>query len=209
LPEFNLIQRPDLILRLQQFTGLRQAHVTPALAETIQPVIIAGDIRDEKIPRPTTLQFWNSASAGAGGAGLFARVQLRNPAGSNTLITVREMRLQGGGGAAHTFDMILFASALDLAVASLTAGQLRAGRLGIDPLAIRPKGIVSADGNVAAAPINTVYRVKHPLDGEARIDDIAIVIPAGAALLVQLAEANISLSGSFAWDEEDVETTLT
>jgi hypothetical protein len=45
-PEHNVIQRPELLRRLQRFLGLRQAHIAPALSEGVQPVVILGNVSD-------------------------------------------------------------------------------------------------------------------------------------------------------------------
>lgn len=45
-PEVNIIQRPELLRRLQRFLGLRQAHIAPALNEGVQPVVVLGTITD-------------------------------------------------------------------------------------------------------------------------------------------------------------------
>ena len=46
-PEHNLIQAPQMVRALQRSTGLRQSHITPALQEGLQPVIVAGDVRTD------------------------------------------------------------------------------------------------------------------------------------------------------------------
>lgn len=43
-PEHNLIQRPDLIARLAQRFGMRQAHITPTMEDSVQPVAIVEDL---------------------------------------------------------------------------------------------------------------------------------------------------------------------
>jgi len=45
-PEHNIIQRPELIRSLQQRLGLRQAHITPALQEGVQAVVILDSLLD-------------------------------------------------------------------------------------------------------------------------------------------------------------------
>lgn len=46
-PEHNIIQNPAITRGLQVFGGLRQAHIAPALADGLQPVVITGDIRED------------------------------------------------------------------------------------------------------------------------------------------------------------------
>jgi len=44
--EENLVQNPEIVARIAQLLGMRQAHVTPALNEGMQAVLIVGDTRD-------------------------------------------------------------------------------------------------------------------------------------------------------------------
>lgn len=48
MPEFNLIQAPELLRKLSQLVGLRQAHVVPTLNEGVQAVVILADVRDQE-----------------------------------------------------------------------------------------------------------------------------------------------------------------
>lgn len=47
MAEYNLIQKPNLIRRLQTLLGMRQAHITPTLNEGVQAVVILADSSDE------------------------------------------------------------------------------------------------------------------------------------------------------------------
>jgi len=46
-PEHNLVQNPSLTRGIQLMTGMRQAHVAPALSEGLQPTLLSGDIRQD------------------------------------------------------------------------------------------------------------------------------------------------------------------
>ena len=46
-PEHNIVQNPAVTRGIQRFSGTRQAHVTPALAEGLHAVLSAGDIRED------------------------------------------------------------------------------------------------------------------------------------------------------------------
>lgn len=101
MAEHNLIQRPDLLYRLQQFLGLRQAHVVPVCSETLQPVVIVGDIRDEETGKkggttaaPYKGRVWANLAASAAN---YSRAKLRNPAGSKRIVRVRNIVLTSTG----------------------------------------------------------------------------------------------------------------
>lgn len=51
MPEYNLIQAPELLMKLAKRFGIRQAHTSPTLAENVQPVVIVDDIRDNLVSR--------------------------------------------------------------------------------------------------------------------------------------------------------------
>lgn len=48
--DWNVIQAPELLLRLQRRLGLRQAHTTPTLNEGVQAVIVMDDISSGPVP---------------------------------------------------------------------------------------------------------------------------------------------------------------
>lgn len=95
MPEFNLIQRPDLLTRVAQFFGLKQAHIVPTLSENVQLVAILADMRDEKPSqqdRPP-VEVTNQAIFGAAGAAAVNVFKVRNPAASPVRIQMLSMRV--------------------------------------------------------------------------------------------------------------------
>jgi len=87
-PEHNIVQNPELIRRLQQFLGLRQAHVAPALSDGVMPVVILGDVGQRR-------EFGGFVSAGTqsqdGNGVLFSTAALTNPIGSGVKARVKRM----------------------------------------------------------------------------------------------------------------------
>jgi hypothetical protein len=84
-PEFNLIQAPEVLLRLARYLGLRQAHTAPTLNEGVQPVVIIGDVSKA----PTTAVFATyrqKIETITAGANVFMQAVLANPAGSGVLL---------------------------------------------------------------------------------------------------------------------------
>src|SRR6266481_5842162 len=52
-PEYKIIQAPEIIRRLTRVLGLKQMHVSPALNEGVQPVVLLADV--SKQPTSGTL----------------------------------------------------------------------------------------------------------------------------------------------------------
>jgi hypothetical protein len=91
----ELIQRPDITFRVQQFLGLREARPLRHLAEQVQPCIIIGDVRevaDEKvITRPCGGALLGQSSF----AGSHFTIGLANPAGSGVVIRLEAIEFNG------------------------------------------------------------------------------------------------------------------
>jgi hypothetical protein len=92
--DYNLIQRPDLILKIADFFGIRQAHLVPSLNEGIQVVYIAGDVRDEKQSNKAPAILHGRAAVNLGATALFNAVRLRNPAASRSVLIVDDLFYQ-------------------------------------------------------------------------------------------------------------------
>ena len=89
----NLINRPDLIHRLQQFFGIHQLSVTPQLGPQIQPVVVVGDLQTMRGQRPTPFHPVEVAPcmlrrAVLASVGNFSIVRMRNPIGSGVVARV-------------------------------------------------------------------------------------------------------------------------
>jgi hypothetical protein len=79
MAERNLIQRPELLLRLARSLGMRQSHVSPTLNEGVQPVIIVDDMTTgTRIDPFQTCMGWGGP-VGGDGLGGFAQALLHNP----------------------------------------------------------------------------------------------------------------------------------
>lgn len=87
----TVIQRPDVIHRLQQFLGLRQLPVVPHLRDGVQAVIIMGDVREvadqKKLSRPCA----GSGPMTSEALGVHTAAQLANPPGSGVVIFVEQI----------------------------------------------------------------------------------------------------------------------
>lgn len=214
--EFNIIQRPDLILRLQTMLGIRQAHVVPSLAETVQPVVIFGDVRDTGGERQIVRPAWGGDLVGPT-APFFPVTLVRNPTGSRAIVTVRRVLLCNPNGAAGTpGDRQFF-----LGVANFFGGGLTT------PAAIPPEfrhsraidpspASATPSNNLPVAQISSdlgVAAFTNPLmiiaNGNEQITfDCDIALAPGWGLTVGLngnGVANSVLRTGFLWEEEDLE----
>lgn len=90
-PERNVIQAPELIQRLTKRFGLRQAHVAPALTDTLQPVVIMEDITREKSTLFRNHQVWTGPVANAGDNLNFAISAIINPLNSGVRIGIQKI----------------------------------------------------------------------------------------------------------------------
>lgn len=76
-PDYNLIQRPEVIRRLSRFFGLRQHHITPSLNEGVQPVVLVADLTREGELEETERRLVRHGSTDSRIAGLGLHVQFR------------------------------------------------------------------------------------------------------------------------------------
>jgi len=90
-PELNNVQNPELLRALQQVLGIRQAHINPAIADTLQPVVIAADSTKGPTARPMS---YGVQATMIGDGTHIPNVELRNPAGSGTVAVIRSMHCQ-------------------------------------------------------------------------------------------------------------------
>ena len=90
-PEHNLIQNPHLTRSLQRVTGLRQAHIQPALADGIQPTISVGDVRDD--PRTAWPKSYAAFIEQAAPASDVTRAVFVNPTGNDTICVLRRLHV--------------------------------------------------------------------------------------------------------------------
>ena len=92
-PEHNIIQAPELIDRLSRRLGLRQSHITPALAEGVQAVILLEDLTartHSSLPR-----FLAGISPPGGATPEKSTVIMLNPILSGRIIRLRKLRVHG------------------------------------------------------------------------------------------------------------------
>lgn len=86
MAEFNLIQNPELLRRLQAVLGIRQAHIAPALNEGVTPVVLLADLQRE--PEYTVATYSARATVDGNLVDRGGGAILNNPAGSTIVARV-------------------------------------------------------------------------------------------------------------------------
>lgn len=98
-PELNIIQAPELLQRLRERLGVRQAHFLPALAEGVQAVVILDDMTN-KAGKSLHPCMGTGIGVNSDGALRRSSVILYNPAGSGKTLRVKSISscaLDSGG----------------------------------------------------------------------------------------------------------------
>lgn len=208
MAEYNLIQRPDLILRLQQMLGIRQAHITPSLSETVQAVVIMGDARETGSEREIVRPAWGSISEGPF-VGNFPRVSIHCPPTSGSIVTVRKIRVGNPLASVpdeRTFNMRVFGPAFGGFASLGVAAQFRNSRVifpGSGQIAL-PVAVLSSDLNPAG--IAATYSAVSPSTEQIEIDVVVILTPgSGLAISTNVGGAAASIEASFIWEEQAFE----
>lgn len=98
-PEHNLIQRPDILRDIRDFLQLKQMHITPALAENVQAVLVIDDLSRRQVPSRRQRTAASVAPIGGDGLTLTGCFGLRNPLAARTRVHLtRILGLMRGGG---------------------------------------------------------------------------------------------------------------
>jgi hypothetical protein len=185
--------------------GLRQAHVVPSLAETVQAVVIMGDVRETGGARLIVQEAWAHDFQGAFAAN-FSQVALANPPGSGRVVTLREARVQSpeatlavGGRVSFSVE---FAGGLGTPSGNVEA--FRNSRL-IDPTGVGavqfPAGAMSH--TLAGALVPRPFSILLDGPGE-RVYRNDVVLYPGWRVLWQSVVVNTGLEVACTWEEEEL-----
>lgn len=93
-PEFNLIQQPELVRLLAQVAGLRQSHITPALSDTVVPVIVVADASASQARENLKFASYAQGGIAGGGGALKPCFGVWNPPDSQINVRVIHWRAQ-------------------------------------------------------------------------------------------------------------------
>lgn len=141
----DLIQRPDLIYRLQQFLGLRHRQVAPRIADELVPVVIMGDVREVGTEKAISRPCVGIAEVDDSAAGTHMVAVLRNPAGSNVVLRTESVEVREptspGSGARVLLQPISFVNG--------NMGAFFRNLVALGPL---PVGEIDFQANVIAFP---------------------------------------------------------
>lgn len=203
MPEHNLIQRPDLISRLQSFFGIRQAHVTPTLATTISPVVMVADLTKEQLGTrhvpglPTTPTLVAAHVVQAAVAAQFGRVLLFNPPGSGRIIRVLSYN--------SSVNCELFtAYAVNTPLLNAGIPYCLDGDQKSNPLApVFPVvGNVSSDTNAGPVPSPGFQKLGPGLGTMMTLDNPPLILDEGDAFLIWNITVNAAFDTNLRWLEE-------
>jgi hypothetical protein len=154
MAEYNILQNPDLIRRLQRRTGIRQAHIAPALNEGVQTVIILDDLTQQR--SDTILYATGVRSSGAGDGVSNPIVGLLNPVGS------------------HTIARVLFARGNTVSAGSPIALLLLGTPINPLPAGVLVNGTAGRYQDVAQVTVNTVLKMLSGKATQTALDNVNV-----------------------------------
>ena len=215
MPEHNVVQRPDLLFRLQQFFGLRQAHITPTLEPAIVPVVVVGDLESRQswgarvqagLPVFPALCRGNIRQAGV--AATYTKGLLRNPSGSNVNIVIVDYNADTELGGVGLDVGPWLGLSTDFAVPQLQSFIVDT-RFPKVPAAVSipTRAILSSESAVGASAfaICRQWRVADPWHEAGTLDDPLFVVEPGTGLAFQTNVAGgAPLNIRLAWYEMPV-----
>ena len=201
MAEYNLIQRPELIQRLQRRLGMRQAHITPTLSETLQPTIDIDHLVDTKDARREG--FMLGLESNSPFAGEVISWSLVNPAGSGKIVRLRNYIIGCEPQVGLTIDVVLGNTTGSAPGAHEASFNSASGQstLGDSQLFVKTKvrvdagssGIISANNLIAYE----IAFANYPFRGE--FDNLYIT--PGFRFILQ-SEASVGGYTTFYWEEE-------
>lgn len=185
---------------------IRQGFVAPELEPAIQPVVQVADLesRDIYSDAPFLRRFAKSAS-GQGDATHPAQEWIQNPAGSNTLVIVRQLLVSAANFVAGT------ASAGFVTSPPAAQSTFRGAALNQRP---SPGGLASAanvlaannQGSVAFDNPGTIIFFRLSQTNSFLVTGLNIVLsPGGPSFMISQNENTATLDTSFFWDEIPLE----
>lgn len=198
-PEHNIIQRPQLMKRVADFLGMRQAHILPTLNEGVTACLIIGDTSDE---RSKLIRSYAAAGEASGGDGLTKTscLVLLNPASSG--VVVKNVH------AHYCFDPVSAGSIVVVGVGtftSLPAGVAPINKqfqaLDTNADALQPSATA---GGGQAVPLFNLAWYEHYANPIVHFPLPDIHLVEGKAVVVQCTSplAAEKLIGGFRWTEE-------
>jgi hypothetical protein len=88
--EHNLIQAPEILKRLADRFGMKQAHILPTLNEGVQAVVILDDVTIRQKPGQQRLAFCATGTTGDA-LTLATAVGIENPVGSGKVVIIEQV----------------------------------------------------------------------------------------------------------------------
>lgn len=124
-PEHNTVQNPAVTRGIQRFTGLRQAHIAPALSEGLAVQLVAGDIRED--PRTGIPESFASFHEVIPDGLNVKRAVFGNPLTSDRIAVLRRLHIYGAEDWVLAGGLVSFAYDLQ-PLGATTLGALKTGQ---------------------------------------------------------------------------------
>ena len=212
-PEHNLIQNPQLTRSIQQVVGTRQPHVAPVLSDTVQPVVIADDVRD--YPLSTRFATYAIMTEIVGdGIQPTSGMWLVNPLTSAVAMQILRVSVYAVGSA--SFGGTIAFSTTDIATQGSTPGVTGRGfRMQIGQPPVGRSDFLPVQ---AQQPTSTGYTFRRngsvispywwAKDGQFNEDEVFfretgvnLVLLPGGILVIEIVNANADAFCNFFWNE--------
>jgi len=212
-PEHNLIQQPGILRDIANFLGLRQPHITPALAENIQAVLVIDDLGRRKTPSSQHRSMAVDTTFVGDGVTRYAAFGVWNPLPSTTRCRLTRI--------SYTGSSVLFRTSFLMsspATSVLPVGMSQPPVAGVSSVVDRqdvsrltgPSTPAAIYGNMAI-PANSLYPIGRTRSIQDFImelqEDMDFVCEPGSLLVMRsnsLLGSEGFRSASLEWDEEPI-----
>lgn len=216
MAEYNLIQAPELVRRLQRRLGIRQAHISPTLNEGVQTVVVMDDLTNQK---SETQRFALGRGVGNDSAGgNLSTVGLWNAAGSGKRVRVISIVTEQQTLTFPTLQNFALSNmgAAPVAGSAVVAGASRFEDTSLEPA--RPVANIIAGASLVVAGIVSTRPPRSAFLTTATVTVVSfdpydlsreqLFLDPGWALTVQQqlngGAAPQTLAATFTWYEEDL-----
>jgi hypothetical protein len=148
-------------------------------------------------------RFANVISPGAGGAGFFSVIRLRNPANSNVIAVIEKLIMTNVLAGAITFDLFVIQPSADPGNLGSTVAAFN-----IDPRVQQKSTCILSSSTNLVSPGGLIARINIVTNGQYDYvleDDQELTLLPGQSYDISLETANNALSASFLWRERFLE----
>lgn len=184
----GLIQRGDIAALLQRATGVKHRGPSPTLSDSVQPVLIVGDARDESVPHSARPALGGGTVTS--GAGFDPHIALLNPSGSGVELWIDFVAISAGTSLTALIanpSSILVATGGDTGLEAFLDGRVSG----------KPNGQIIISSN--ATPSTSGFPIRVGSAGTTFVP-VDALLPAGFNIDIQVVGAS-TLFTTFFWRE--------